>query len=339
MEGLEARGWTVAIQNAPSRVDTQARVAIMRQSWRIAPMLASLVAAWRVLWVMARNGPRFDVVVVGYFGYLDIHLARMVHRDAMIVLDDLAPLSGTTEDRGLDGAWQRRVVARVERAATGAADVVVVDTDEHERSAMKSVVVPVGAPKRWFEASRPERPEIDSLKVVFFGLYTPLQGTTVIAEAILRVQGDIRVTLIGTGQDHGQVIELLRGVDGVDHVEWVDHRILPRMVAEHDVCLGIFGTTAKAQRVVPNKVFQGMAAGCAVITSDTPPQRRLLGDAAVFVSAGDPRALARELDRLAADREALSQWQERARARAQHEFTSARVVSGLDHRLRQEIRP
>ena len=58
-------------------------------------------------------------------------------------------------------------------------------------------------------------------------------------------------------------------------------------MARHDVCLGIFGTGPKALRVVPNKVFQGAAAGCALVTSDTPPQRRLLGDAAVLVPPGD----------------------------------------------------
>ena len=42
---------------------------------------------------------------------------------------------------------------------------------------------------------------------------------------------------------------------------------LPALVAGHDVCLGIFGTGDKALRVVPNKVFQGAAAGCAIVTS------------------------------------------------------------------------
>ena len=54
--------------------------------------------------------------------------------------------------------------------------------------------------------------------------------------------------------------------------------------------------------MVPNKVFQGAAAGCAVVTSDTAPQRRVLGDAAVLVPPGDPAALAEALRSLAADR-------------------------------------
>ncbi len=87
-------------------------------------------------------------------------------------------------------------------------------------------------------------------------------------------------------------------------LDWVPAAELPALVAAHDVCLGIFGTGDKALRVVPNKVFQGAAAGCAVVTSDTAPQRRVLGDAAVLVPPGDADALADALLGLAGDREA-----------------------------------
>ena len=49
--------------------------------------------------------------------------------------------------------------------------------------------------------------------------------------------------------------------------------------------------------VVPNKVFEGAAAGWAIITSDTAPQRRALGDAAIFVGPADARSLAETLPR------------------------------------------
>ena len=80
------------------------------------------------------------------------------------------------------------------------------------------------------------------------------------------------------------------------------------------MCLGIFGTGDKAQRVVPNKVFQGAAAGCAIVTSDTAPQRRALGEAAVLVPPGDPGELAGALRQLAADRAALARLRRRPRA-------------------------
>ena len=108
---------------------------------------------------------------------------------------------------------------------------------------------------------------------------------------------------------------------------------LPGLVAGHDVCLGLFGTTPKAGRVVPNKVFQGAAAGCAVVTADTPPQRAALGDAAVYVSAGDAGALAAALRELATDRDRLWELRQAAYRRADETFRPAVVVRPLLERL------
>ena len=44
---------------------------------------------------------------------------------------------------------------------------------------------------------------------------------------------------------------------------------LPAEIASAALCLGIFGTTAKAARVVPHKVFQCLAVGRPVLTADT----------------------------------------------------------------------
>ena len=111
-------------------------------------------------------------------------------------------------------------------------------------------------------------------------------------------------------------------------------RRLPDEVASHHVCLGIFGTTAKAQRVVPNKVLQGAAAGCAILTSDTAAQRDALGDGAVYVPAGSPGALAEELAALVTDRQRLDEQRQQARAIAASRLTPSglRRTAARDHR-------
>src|SRR6266516_2310209 len=95
-----------------------------------------------------------------------------------------------------------------------------------------------------------------------------------------RSREPISVTMIGGGQDEAETRAAAAANQAVRWLGWVPATELPALVASHHVCLGIFGTGDKALQVVPNKVFQGAAAGCAIVTSDTPPQRRTLGDAA-----------------------------------------------------------
>ena len=71
----------------------------------------------------------------------------------------------------------------------------------------------------------------------------------------------------------------------------------------------------------------------AVVTSDTPPQRRALGSAALFVPPGDSAALATVLRDLAADRDRLIAARAAAHQLARDEFAAVRVVAPLAARI------
>ncbi len=337
MEGLAGNGWQIDVLNVPWELDTADRVRSLARPWTAGPALGRLARSWLALWRQGRWVDAPDVVVVGYLGQLDVHLACRLFPESVIVLDDLAPLVGTAVDRDLGGWGRDGFLGIVQAAAARRTDVLVVDTEEHVAGGDDdAVVVPVGAPGDWFSAvQRPRRP--GPLRVIFFGLFTPLQGTSVIAQAMAEVSGEVELTLVGSGQDLPQVLDHLQGMDSVTHRDWVEPEGLPALVADHDICLGIFGTTSKAYRVVPNKVFQGMAAGCAVVTSDTPPQRRLVSESAILVEPGRPDALAGVLDDLAAAPDAVLSWADRACQHAYEHFRPSVVTQALDHRLRQEV--
>ena len=353
LEGLRADGDDIVEANAPVGFSTAERVAMLQKPWTAVRIVPRILRSWRTIIRQARragrNG-RWDAVVVGYLGHFDVLLARALFPRDTIVLDLLIFAADTARDRGIDSRLKLKSLALLDSMAIRCADVVMVDTAEHaahlpRAQQHKGVVVAVGASSRWFDAgghgAAGVSPAAAPLQVVFFGHFTPLQGTAVIGEALgeLAESDDIEITMIGQGQEW----ELARGLavanSHVTWVDWVEPDDLPTLVAARDVCLGIFGTGPKALRVVPNKVYQGAAAGCAIVTSGTAPQRRLLGDAAVFVPPGDPTSLADALRRLSADRPLVSAMRQAARRRSLDEFTASAVVTPLRKRLAVAVKP
>ena len=172
------------------------------------------------------------------------------------------------------------------------ADLVVADTEAHaalfrEIGARRVEVCLVGAEERVFEPGWRQPAEFSAL---FVGKLIPLHGLETILEAARRAP-DLRFRVVGSGQRE----ELLRERPAnVEWQAWVEYERLPGELNRAGCALGIFGTTPKARRVIPNKVFQALACGTPVITADTPAARELLrdGESALLVPPGDPDALA-----------------------------------------------
>lgn len=316
---------------------------MLKRPWLAAKLLTILPRRWWSLSLRARRESAVDAVVVGYMGHFDVLLARWLFRGQPIVLDHLVSASDTAEDRGQTSRWKQRILSMLDRWATNAADVIAVDTPQHRELLDRdvranAVVVPVGAPQAWFDAAREPHANGGPVRVIFFGLYTPLQGAPTIGRAVRMALEDgleLEVTMVGTGQDLAETRNAIGEHDAVRWIDWVPADELPSLVAAHHVCLGIFGEGPKALRVVPNKVYQGAAAGCAIITSDTLPQRATLGDAGIYVPPRQPSGLADALARLAADRTYLAQHRRAAREVATR-YRPHTVVTDLRDRIGKE---
>ena len=121
---------------------------------------------------------------------------------------------------------------------------------------------------------------------------------------------------------------------------WVDYEQLPAELQRAGCALGIFGTSDKAQRVIPNKAFQALACGTPLVTADTPAARELLvdGESALLVPPGDAGALADGAAQAAVDAELARALSEGGRAayaaQASEQVLGARWRALLERRSR-----
>lgn len=337
VQGLAARGHEVRECNVPLRVGAAFRLRALRHPVLLPLVALRLLGCWARLVPRALRLARPDVVVVGYLGQVDVLLARVLWPGTTLVLDHLAPSVGIARDHAVAGRLRSAVLDALDRWAATVADTVLVDTDEH-RAALpasvrgRAVVVPVGAAEEYHRPSG--CPDPPPLRAVFVGTFVPLHGAVVIARAVtlLDPRCDVRITMIGTGPDRAAARRVAGGDPRVRWVDRVEPAALPAELGAHHVCLGIFGTTPKAGRVVPTKAFQGAAAGCAVLTGESAPQRRILGAGAVAVPRGDAQALADAIAALAADRRALAAARRRAAVVAER-YTPFRTVGPLHEHL------
>ena len=169
----------------------------------------------------------------------------------------------------------------------------------------KLAVVPVGAlPLPGATGAARETTAAEPLRVVQYGRWSPLHGLPAVLDAADRaarrasaLRAHRRRPARGVARRRGPG----RRLDAVELTEALPVWRLRARVIAADVCLGVFGTSGKAARVVPNKVYDALAAGRPLVTEDSPAARELLTDGhdALLVPAGDGAALAAALRRLA----------------------------------------
>jgi glycosyltransferase involved in cell wall biosynthesis len=274
--------------------------------WAAGPSTALRLLAAE-LRLLRRPSDDFDALIVGYPGHLDLTAARLAARGKPIVFNPLVSLEDTlVDDRGRfrAGSLPARALSAVDRRALRSADLVVADTEANAedlarraRLAHRKVAVCfVGAEERVFQPGWERRGPFTAL---FVGKLIPLHGLDTVLEAA-RLLPEIPFRVIGSGQLEAS---LAARPANVEWSPWVEYERLPGELHAAGCALGIFGTSAKAARVIPNKAFQALACGAPLVTADTPGARELLADGvtALLVPPGEPEALAAAVRRLAGD--------------------------------------
>jgi glycosyltransferase involved in cell wall biosynthesis len=274
--------------------------------FRAGPTAAVRVA---VAELRLRRGSRtgFDAVIVGYPGHFDMPQARKLAGKRPLIFNPLVSLADTlVADRGRfrRNSLAARVLRATDRRALRIADLVVADTHANagffaglgELPRERVAVAYVGAEDRLFRPGwQPPAP----FHALFVGKLIPLHGLETILAAA-RLAPEIPFRIVGSGQLDALLADRPANVE---HVPWIEYERLPEEIQSAGCSLGIFGTSDKAARVIPNKAFQALACGVPLVTGDTPGARELLvdGQSALLVPPGDAHALAAAVRRLAAD--------------------------------------
>ena len=290
------------------------------------PSLLPLSRTRRLLQSFDRMAPP-DVLFLPEFNQPLAALAARLTRKRSIplVVDFAISLYDTAvRDRG-QSRWRVRsqLLGLADRVALRVADRIITDSTAHARFfaelygpsvLAKADTIYIGAPEwQFLRSPLPEREHHRPLRVIYFGGYIPLHGVEYIVQAAKLVEDDGRFQFrfIGQGQMRARAQAEVRRLE-CSNVEIDTYLPFDRLLAhlrDADICLGVFGTTAKAKRIIGNKVWQSLAVGRPVITGDGPAVREVLVDEehCLFVPFGDPHAIAQALRRLADDEELARQ--------------------------------
>lgn len=251
---------------------------------------------------------RPDLVWVPVARQRDVLAAcRWAHRRGIPVVFD--PMISAWDKKVLEQRkWKaeepraKRLMAK-ERKMMAAPDIVCWDTSCHVDFCEEYLEVPrdrlrvllTGTDESVFrpQAEVPAAPP--PFRVLYHGAYLPLHGTEYIVEAARMTQDEgIQWDFLGWGAYKAETEAKAAGIRNITFLNKVPYVEVPKVIASHDVVLGVFGTTAKAARVIGNKVYECMACCRPTINefcTGYPPEA---GDckAIKFVPPGDAGAIA-----------------------------------------------
>lgn len=239
---------------------------------------------------------KFDCLVVGFPGYQAMILARLLTRRPIIFDAFFSIYDAMVLDRKIIKPYSPRAwyFWLLDWTSCRLANKILLDTREHTEyfssafhlSPAKLAYIFIGADTDIF-IPRQQIKKTNDFIVHFHGSFIPLQGVEYIIEAadILKKEKDIVFNLIGQGQEFNKIANQVRKLKLADKVKlrgYVSQAELLDYVAEADICLGIFGNTARTKRIIPNKLFECVAMKKPLLTADTAATREIFSEEQVM---------------------------------------------------------
>ncbi len=319
IDKLQQEGATVSICHVPLLDHIEHKAIIMRNPIALLKLGCSFAGCYvRLIWKLLLHHRKADEIMVGYIGHLDMLVvwpfAKLLRQK--LKFNGFISLYDTmVSDRGVfkEKSIPARFLWLLDWLSFRLADEVIMDTNAHKKFIADTFgvkesrirVVPIDAEKQFQPLSVPRRPEdIDRFVVLFLGKFIPLQGIGKILHAmrIIQDQGNDRIVLriAGDGQLFDEMHALAKELTltNIEWEGWISYEEMPTVINQVDLCLGIFGNSDKAARVVPNKVWQCLRCGKTVITRKmTIPEKHPLFENVIFVDP-TPEAISEAIQKV-----------------------------------------
>lgn len=192
------------------------------------------------------------------------------------------------------------------------ADEVLIDTEAHRRFLIQTFHLKPERVRVSYVSTRTDlftpgekKKRSERFEILFYGTFIPHQGIEHILRAAAILEHDrvpVHFTVIGAGQTSKQMHALAEElkITSVTFEKSVPFEELPVRIRASDLCLGVFGTAEKVDRVIPHKVFDAVACGVPVLTAESRAVREKFteGKDVFFVPPGDPETIAEKIQEM-----------------------------------------
>ena len=299
---------------------------------------------------------RYDVMIVGYAGHIDVFLAKLLnylrHKplifDAFLSLYDIAVNEFKAAKHG---SLKAGMIWLIDKYSCHISDIVLLDTYAHIKYFVEKFNLPyekficvwVGQDSEVFRPLSIKKRN-NKLNVLFFGNYTPLHGAEYIIQAAkkLELYEDIHFTLIGNSPLYDKIHNLANSASLKNTTfikDWLPYKVLREYIATADICLGVFGITEKTEKVIPCKIYDCLAMAKPIITSNSAAVREIMTDRenAILCKAGNPESIAEAIVLLRDNPNLRDKIANQAYKLFCHKFTPRHIAEGLISAISEQI--
>ena len=241
---------------------------------------------------LARRLLKKDYNIILVNGKLNLILCKILkpfHRRPIVFDVFISDYDSLVKDRKLvkENSFKARILWLLDKYTCKWADFVILDTKAHIKYFVKEFglktskfkEIYIGADEEIFRPTSYQNKKNKKFIVLFHGTFIPLQGIEYIVKAakLLEKDREILFQIIGYGQTFKKIKKLVARlkIKNIHFLGFQEISKIPTYISKADVCLGIFGETQKAKRVIPNKAFEVIAMKKPLITADTPAIKEL----------------------------------------------------------------